>query len=385
MANFSISDFLSTTANKLNFNREKFIEKNVPSNFDQISVFFALGDLRSTAAISSMILPRIRKEKKALRYFIVFGYPNFSCLYPYADEYWSFNNPEKLEQIYYSSCGLDNNSNLKTIYLRHLNENFREVLKQEDLSNIYDGCIKTPFWESNKNLRIILPQVSTSLVNFNSDIQNKFNKLGDKKIFIFPNKNIQIFRKNKLVFENVSMYFWKNLIKSLIDLNIGVVCLKNNLTYDLSTEFVNEEKVLNFSENDIEKIMALMRMTGCVLDFFSGIGRFAAIARTPYVCIDERYRYFNFKEYEYEDIIGKNIPIERMFVFADLINPVNNLFENVAKNIIKKIDSVFNGLEKIKGLPNASYIDYVSNYENVRYYQNQKLGVKFIKFPPRAY
>lgn len=385
MANFSISDFLSTTASKLNFNREKFIEKNVPSNFDQISVFFALGDLRSTAAISSMILPRIRKEKKALRYFIVFGYPNFSCLYPYADEYWSFNNPEKLEQIYYNSCGLDNNSNLKTIYLRHLNENFREVLKQEDLSNIYDGCIKTPFWESNKNLRIILPQISTSLINFNSDIQSKFNNLGDKKIFIFPNKNIQIFRKSKLTFESLSIDFWKNLIKSLIDLNIGVVCLKNNLTYDLSTEFVNEKNVLNFSENDIEKIMALMRMTGCVLDFFSGIGRFAAIARTPYICIDERYRYFNFKEYEYEDIIGKNIPIERMFIFADLINPANNLFENVAKNIIKKIDSVCNGLEKIKGLPNASYLDYVSNYDNVRYYQNQKLGVKFIKFPPRAY
>ena len=101
--------------------------------------------------------------------------------------------------------------------------------------------------------------------------------------------------------------------------------------------------------------------------------------------IDERYRYFNFKEYEFEDTVGKKVPIERLFLFADLINPLNNLFENVAKNIIKKIDSVFNESEKNKGLTDAPYLDYISNYDNVRYYQTQKLGVNFIKFPPKAY
>ena len=385
MNNFPVSEFLSNTASKLNFNREKFIEKNIPSNFDQISVFFGLGDLRTTAAISTMILPRIRKEKKALRYFIVFGYPNYSCLYPYADEYWSFNNPDKLEQIYYSSNGLDNNSNLKTIYLRHLNESFREVLKQEDLANIYDGYLKTSFWDTNKNIRIILPQVSSSLINLNQDIQAKFNNLGSKRLFVFPNKNMQIYRKGRVVFQSISIEFWKNLIDKLIEMGIGVVCLKNQLTYDLSGQFSNQEKIINFSENDLEKIMSLMRLTGCVLDFFSGIGRIAAIARTPYINIDERYRYFNFKEYEFEDTVGKKVPIERLFLFADLINPLNNLFENVAKNIIKKIDSVFNESEKNKGLTDAPYLDYISNYDNVRYYQTQKLGVNFIKFPPKAY
>ena len=385
MSNFSLSDFLANTASKLNFRREKFIEKNIPSNFDQITVFFGLGDLRNTAAISSMILPRFRKEKKALRYFIVFGYPNFSCLYPYADEYWSFSNDEKLDQVYYNSNGLDNNSNLKTIYLRHLNENFRDVVKQEDFASIYDGCLKTNFWEANKNIRIILPQLSASYVNFNEEIQKKFNELKKRKILIFPIKNMQIYRKNKLVFQPLEIGFWKNLIKMLLSLEISVVCIKNNLTYDLSEFFIDEKDVFNFAENDLEKIMSLMRLTGCVLDFFSGIGRYAAIARVPYIVVDERYRYFKFKEYEFEDVVGNNLPIERLFLFADLINPTNNLFENVAKNIINKVDKVINGLEKIKGIPDAPYLDYISNYENVRYYQTQKLGVNFIKFPPKAY
>ena len=385
MNNFPISEFLTNTANKLNFKREKFIEKNVPTNFDQISVFFALGDLRSNIAVSTMLLPRIRKEKKALRYFIVFGYPQFSCLYPYADEYWSFNAEEKTEEIYYNSNGLDNFSNLKTIYLRHLNENFREVLKQEDLINLYNGCLQTSYWESNKNIRVILPQVSSGLVSFNEDIQKRFNNLGKNRLFIFPNKQMQIYRKNKLVFQQISINFWKNLIDKLLSLGIGLVVLKNSLTYDLSEFFSNNDKVFNIAENDLEKIMSLMRLTGCVLDFFSGIGRYAAVARTPYIVADERYRYFKFKEYEYEDVVGKNIPIERIFLFADLINPSNNLFENVANNIINKIDKIVNGLQKNKGLPDALYSDFLSNYENVRFYQTQKLGVNFIKFPPRAY
>jgi hypothetical protein len=332
-----------------------------------------------------MILPRLRKEKKALRYFIVFGYPNFSCLYPYADEYWSFNNDDKFESIYYDSCGVDNSSILKTIYLRHLNENFRDVIKQDDISNIYDSCLKTPFWENNKNIRIILPQVSSGLISFNEEIQKRFNDLGKRKILIFPSKKIQIYRKNKLVFHHVDINFWKNLIEKLLKLDIGVVCVKNNLTYDISEFFLNEKTIFNVVEQDLEKIMSLMRLTGCVLDFFSGIGRFAAIARVPYITIDERHRYFKFKEYEFEDIVGKNLPIERMFLFADLINPTNNLFENVAKNIINKIDKLINGLEKVKGLPSSPYLDYTSNYENVRYYQTQKMGVNFIKFPPKAY
>jgi len=385
MSNFPISEFLSNTAARLNFKREKFVEKNIPTNFDQISVFFGLGDLRNTAAISTMILPRLRKEKKALRYFIVFGYPNFSCLYPYADEYWSFNNDDKFESIYYDSCGVDNSSILKTIYLRHLNENFRDVIKQDDISNIYDSCLKTPFWENNKNIRIILPQVSSGLISFNEEIQKRFNDLGKRKILIFPSKKIQIYRKNKLVFHHVDINFWKNLIEKLLKLDIGVVCVKNNLTYDISEFFLNEKTIFNVVEQDLEKIMSLMRLTGCVLDFFSGIGRFAAIARVPYITIDERHRYFKFKEYEFEDIVGKNLPIERMFLFADLINPTNNLFENVAKNIINKIDKLINGLEKVKGLPSSPYLDYTSNYENVRYYQTQKMGVNFIKFPPKAY
>lgn len=385
MSNFPISEFLSNTASRLNFKREKFVEKNIPTNFDQISVFFGLGDLRNTAAISTMILPRLRKEKKALRYFIVFGYPNFSCLYPYADEYWSFNNDDKFESIYYDSCGVDNSSSLKTIYLRHLNENFRDVIKQDDVSNIYDSCLKTPFWESNKNIRIILPQISSGLISFNEEIQKRFNDLGKRKILIFPSKKIQIYRKNKLVFHHVDISFWKNLIEKLLKLDIGVVCVKNNLTYDISEFFLNEKTIFNVVEQDLEKIMSLMRLTGCVLDFFSGIGRFAAIARVPYITIDERHRYFKFKEYEFEDVVGKNLPIERMFLFADLINPTNNLFENVAKNIINKIDKLINGLEKVKGLPSAPYLDYISNYENVRYYQTQKMGVNFIKFPPKAY
>ena len=45
-----------------------------------------------------------------------------------------------------------------------------------------------------------------------------------------------------------------------------------------------------------------MRMTGCVLDVFSGISKLALAARTPFIYVDDRARYVSLKEVELDDI-----------------------------------------------------------------------------------
>lgn len=377
MNNLTVSDFLKITSKKLNFSREKYVEKNIPNNFDQITVLFNLGDLRNTLSLSSMVLPKFRKETKALRYFIVFSYPGFSSLFPYADEYWSFD-PENFFKIYNNSCGLDNSINLKTIYLRHLNENFREVIKAESFNDIYDHFFIKRYWEKNKNIRIILPQVINSLASNDSFVE-QYSKINiNKKVFIFPNKTMQIIRKGKLIYEEIKYEFWVNLIKKLLENDVGIFCVKHPLTYDMSAEFTENKNILFFNEIDINQIMALMRMAGCVFDFFSGISRLAIMSRTPYILADERIRYFNYKEYEFEDVVGESLHGERFFIFADLMNANNDLYNNIASNIINKIDKI---KKNSKGMLNSEYIDKLSNYQNVRYYQSKKMGLKFLKFP----
>ena len=377
MNNLTVSDFLKITSKKLNFQREKYLEKNIPNNYDQITVLFNLGDLRNTLSLSSMILPRYRKETKSLRYFIVFSYPGFSSLFPYADEYWSFDQDNFLK-IYNGSCGLDNTNNLKTIYLRHLNENFREVIKAESFNDIYEHFFLKRYWEKNKNIRIILPQIINSLAS-NDVFIDKYSKINlEKKVFIFPNKTMQIIRKGKLIYEEIKSEFWINLIKKLLENNISVFCLKHPLTHDISAEFIESKNALFFNETDINQIMSIMRMSGCVFDFFSGVSRLAMVARTPYILADERIRYFNYKEYEFEDVVGESLQGERFFIFADLMNANNDLYNNIASNIISKIDKIN---KNNKGILSSEFIDKLSNYQNVRYYQSKKMGINFLKFP----
>ena len=377
MNNLTVSDFLKITSKKLNFNREKYIEKNIPSNFDQITVLFNLGDLRNTLSLSSMILPKFRKETKSLRYFIVFSYPGFSSLFPYADEFWSFDQ-ENFLRIYNSSLGLDNFNSLKTIYLRHFNENFREVIKSESFNDIYDHFFLKRYWEKNKNIRIILPQIINSYSSNDVFVEKYSNINTNRKIFIFPNKTMQIIRKGKLTYEEIKVEFWINLIKKLLNNNISVICVKHPLTHDISSHFIDEKNILFFNEIDLNQIMSLMRMSECVFDFFSGISRLAIAARTPYILADERIRYFNYKEYEFEDVVGESLYGDRFFIFADLLNANNDLYSNIASNIISKIDKI----KKIsKGILSSEYIDKLSNYQNVRYYQSKKMGLNFLKFP----
>ena len=378
MSNLTVSDFLKITSRKLNFNREKYIEKNIPNNFDQITVLFHMGDLRNTFSLSSMILPKFRKELKSLRYFIVFGYAGFSSLFPYADEYWSFDK-ENFSRVYNQSFGFENLSDLKTIYLRHLNENFREVIKSETFNDIYNHYFLKRYWEKNKSIRIILPQIINTLPT-NDDFLNKISKFNSsKRIFIFPNKTMQIIRKGKLIHEEIKKEFWVNLIKILLKDNVDVICVKHPLTHDISADFINQDNILFFSETDMNQIMSYMRMAGCVFDYFSGISRLAIIARVPYILADERIRYFNYKEYEFEDVVGENLTGERFFIFADLTNANNDLFSSIASNIISKIDKI--NKENNNGLLSSEYIDRTSTYQNVRYYQSKKMGLKFLKFP----
>ena len=378
MSSLNVSDFLKITSNKLNFIREKYVENNIPTNFDKICVFFNLGDLRNTLAISSMLLPRFRKETKSLRYFIVFGYAGLSSLYPYADEYWSFN-PDSFAKVYNSSSNYDNSSELKNIYLRHLNENFREVIKSDIFSETYNNFFLNKFWEKNKSIRIVLPQVMNSLVNDDA-ITIRFNELKNKrKLFIFPNKTMQIIRKGNLIHQEIKQEFWVNLAERLLQNNVDLICVKHYLTHDISSNFTENKNILFFNEKDVNKIMSLMRMSGITLDFFSGISRLSNIARVPFILVDERMRYFNHREYEFEDVIGSEaLSNERFFIFADLINVNNDLYNNIAGNIISKIDKILN---INNGVLYSEYTDKLSSYQNVRHYQSKKMGLNFLKFP----
>jgi hypothetical protein len=123
-----------------------------------------------------------------------------------------------------------------------------------------------------------------------------------------------------------------------------------------------------------------MRSCGCVLDVFSGISRWAIAARTPFVCFDERARFNALKEYEINDICGKEVYKEYIFSFAALIESEEKSVwsSNIFDHMVVKLNKVCGGIDR-DSWPSSAEVDEIVPYDTVRRTKNKKLGSRFIK------
>ena len=154
--------------------------------------------------------------------------------------------------------------------------------------------------------------------------------------------------------------------------------MQNFGTYDLSREF--SEKCIYFSENDIGKVMSVMRSCDCVLDIFNDISRLACIARSPYLTCIERQRFIKQKEFELDDLSAEGLPKQYIFTFSTILNveseDVWNL--NLFDNIICRLNSFLSTINRDL-IPTASELDEEISYEKVRVRKMKRLGTRFIK------
>jgi hypothetical protein len=132
----------------------------------------------------------------------------------------------------------------------------------------------------------------------------------------------------------------------------------------------------------MNKVMAAMRLTGCVLDVFSGISRFALAARTPFICVDDRGRYVGTKEFEIDDLCGFNIPKKYIFSFSTIIDGGNrttwdfdifNLLVARLRDFLPLIDR--------EQLPPATYSLENVSYDVVREKKLKRIGARLLKTP----
>ena len=129
----NVIDFLKRSADRNGFTRERFEEGKIPTDFSNITLVPFFGDNRSLIVLSSLILHRYRQEVKNSKYFILASWPGYQGLFPYVDEYWGMNDVPQLKKFYENAEGFRNKSDLATIYVRNLNEFFRDVVYVKDL------------------------------------------------------------------------------------------------------------------------------------------------------------------------------------------------------------------------------------------------------------
>ena len=152
------------------------------------------------------------------------------------------------------------------------------------------------------------------------------------------------------------------------------------MTHDLSGDFA--DKGIFVREEEIAKIIGMMRATGMVLDIFNGTSRLAIAARTPFVAVDERGRYANEREFEIDDLCAGDLPKYYIFSFPTIIEggePVGwngSLFDN----IISKLNTFIPEVDR-NALPPTSESVMEVSFSLVRNRKAKRIGTKFVKVP----
>lgn len=376
-----IAGLIAKAAEKTGFQRDFFNADNIPTDAANITVAPFFGDLRSFFILSSLLLHRYKEQDKPSKYHIICGWPGFAALFPYVNEYWSIQSDTHIKKMYPCVSGFSNKSELVSQYYRNLNQYFFEDVLSLDTQflSYYDRGLTDAFWSKYKQVKRFLPSVPSSAL-LNKDFNREFMEKGGYKVFIYPAIHINNWHNNQCRFIQAPREFWVALINRLLKEGFLPVICKSFGTYDLSAEF--SKNCIYFSDTDISKILTVMRMTGCVLDIFSGISRLALAARTPFVYVDERPRYIGMKEYEIDDLCGIDIPKKYIFSFSTIIDggAVASWDFDIFNSIIIKLQDFLPTVDKEKLPPTGQSLENVP-YDLVRNKKLKRIGTRLLKMP----
>lgn len=373
-----VSSILKRAADKGGFVRTKYIEKNVPISTSDITVITYFGDLRSIFILSSLLLKRYREEMKGSKYFIICTWPGFEGLFPYVDEYWTIKDVGIVSKFYSSANCFKNDSQYTTLFQRSLNLFFEEAVDASVLLPYYNNGITQAFWDRFKHVKVTLPSVPSAAIlgpKFNKDLVKK----AGYKIFYYPALQVQNWSAGRLRLIKSMKEFWVVLAERLLKEGFIPVVYRGYQTHDISKELT--DRCIYFEEQDVSKILGMMRSVDCTLDVFSSISRLAIAARAPFVYFDERSRHLALKEYEIDGLCCSNdLPREYIWGFPTLIENGNlPLWEgNLFANIIIKLNKLLPDMDRNKW-PIPSEGTNIIPYDSVRQRKVSRFGTRFIK------
>jgi len=376
MNHLEVKEYLDLAAQRNGYVRQSYEDRKVPAEFDQICVMPLFGDLRHIFTASAMLLKRYREEAKGSKYFILISWPGYKSLFPYVDEFWSPGDTSLCRKLWGGASGFGNKSESYAVAVKNLYESFREVVKAEVLAEFHDNGITQAFWDRFKHIKTWLPQVSSQAVlgkDFTREITNK----AGFKVVIIPTITIQSWQRGRVVEVPAPREFWVNLVKNLKQNGFMPVVVRSFETHDLSQD--THDDAVHLADLDISKLLAAIRSCGCLLDVFNGTSRLAIAARTPYLCCDERSRYFNAKDYEVDDLCGRGVPREYIYTFSSICQMPPSYWESAFfRHVTMRLTDFMPSLDRDKW-PTTTETYQIAPYETVRKIKRRKLGTKLLK------
>ena len=373
----NVVDFLHRASERSGFHRQSYLDKNVPTNSNNIAVMHWFGDTRSEFIVSSLLLKRFKEELKGSKYLVLASWKGHRHLFPYVDEYWEPTDQAALQGLSQEALGFGNTSDIYAVQQRNLLRFFDPVYTADDLLPYYDQGITKKFFEQFRTVKYTVPLVPSSGIlepRFNQDVATR----PGWKVFLMPTRTARGWKDGKLRTIKVRREFWGSLIDRLSRSGFCPVVAQNYATHDLSADYL--DRGIFVAEEDAGKLLAMMRQSACVLDVFQGLSRWAMLARVPFVALEERSRYAYMREHEIDALCAGIVPRQYIFSFATLLedgdpftwNP--NMFDGV----VARLHSFLPTIDR-ESLPTTSDGTVEVPYACVRERKAKRIGSKFVK------
>lgn len=371
MSGLPITEYVQRAADKSGFNRESYVEADMPTNLSNITVLPFFGDIRSQFVMSTLLLHRYLSEIKKNRYLIMCSWPGMAGMFPYVDEYWGIKDESLCPLLWAKAEGFSNKDDKSLLLRRNLREYFGDVITyDDDLRRYYQAGLSKPYFDDFGRVMLSLP----SMRSLQLDIGKYLSNVNGYKVFLAPFIHARSWNNQRHTVTKIGRGFWVELCERLLRNGITPVIWQNYATYDLSTDFTNRCKYV--SEPNILDTLAIIRSCSCTLDVFSDINRYAAVARSPYVAVTDRHKFVTLKDYELDDLCVLNKDYQYIFSYSTILD--SGKWTSLIDGIMVKLNELLPKLNRDKW-PATSEYTAIKSYSSVRNIKTKRIGSHFIK------
>lgn len=367
----AITEYVQRAADKSGFHRESYVEADMPTLLNNITVMPFFGDVRSQFVLSTLLMHRYLSEIKKNRYFILCSWPGMAGMFPYVDEYWGIKDESLLAPLWSKTEGFTNADDKSLVLRRGLREYFSDLVTyDDDMKKYYHTGIGKAYFDEMGEVLLALPALRSLRIDLGKSLAN----INGYKVFLTPSVYARTWNNQRFVSTRLSRNFWIDLCERLLRYGITPVIWQNYGTYDLSTHFTNRCKYV--TESNILDILAVIRNCSCTLDIFSDISRYAAIARSPYLSVTDRQKFISLKDYELDDLCVLNKDYQYIFTFPTILD--GSKWSNLIDGILVRLNEMLPKLNRDKWPPASEYVS-IRSYDSVRKRKVKRIGSHFIK------
>lgn len=330
-------DYLVRYANKIGLHREKISHKNL-DDIRLVKIFVIFGELSQTVFFAKTVYDQEVVDEKC--YNIVISWNGLRCFFGKADEFWYFGSSHNMDELYNNTDGISNDSKTINVLSRSLNEVFFNIKHAYEYANYFSNYLTDAFILKHPEIKVTFPAFVSRAslpVFFNEKVTN----LPKNKIVIMPFKKSITFQYGKTHVINHYEELYQNIVKSFLANGIGVVCLQNDFTFDLSMH-LEHQNLLFMKESDFQKIITITNLVGSYVDYFGNSLFVGALAQAKCLSIIERTAWFEGKKIQEFEIYSSGKKMKNYFSFLNF-NNMDDYTLNVyySNNIISCLNHFF--------------------------------------------